>query len=405
MADCREFSSSHVSMMTVANSVCNLWLHDESVNALLRCVNRADVSARLSKAFDLIVASPAGSPAGGIRSRDASAFVELFVRHLIDARSSPIPLGEDVIDALIHNAAQKLCQDKAFQQFSAILPGEADFSRFPGTATSELFSVHDIPVKPQYSRQYSTSWGSGDTVSEGRSRGGSWESTSFEIRGRTIVFEWDEVLMPTRWVSDVLAPRLSHLEGLNPWNPDESRLLVLQADAELSRTDSAFCGVLEGHARAVVNALRAACEVANVAIVTFAPRACFEQSFTFFPGVDMRELIEELQIQIIFAPGPEDLDASEDSMSAEKRQVLAELLGNGLGDVLSIGSRHAASREWPLREAAPCNSEQALAALTHELERFEAVIWRLFDMGAEADLRCDQRILSLTRHGGGRVSI
>jgi len=97
---------------------------------------------------------------------------------------------------------------------------------------------------------------------------------------KVIIFDWDDTLHPTSFMQEVFEPY-----GLK----------------EVTRSSS-FYDRMEQNARVVESLLRAAREVAQVAIVTLASRPWVHSSATrFLPGLNIGDLCKELDICVYYA--------------------------------------------------------------------------------------------------------
>lgn len=96
-----------------------------------------------------------------------------------------------------------------------------------------------------------------------------------------IIFDWDDTLLPTWFISEVVKPCIG--EGPVP-------------------EESAFYEVLASHAQIIRTTLEAAREVALVQIVTLAARPWVETSAQhYLPGLDLRDLLRGLGIRVYYA--------------------------------------------------------------------------------------------------------
>lgn len=98
-----------------------------------------------------------------------------------------------------------------------------------------------------------------------------------------IMFDWDDTLLPTWYITDVVRPCLAKRdEPLSPSSP--------------------FWEPLAAHARAVAAMLTAARQVARVAIITLAQRPWVDHSADIFlPELHLSELLIELDIPVYYA--------------------------------------------------------------------------------------------------------
>uniref|UniRef100_A0A7S4QQ33 Uncharacterized protein n=1 Tax=Alexandrium monilatum TaxID=311494 RepID=A0A7S4QQ33_9DINO len=100
-----------------------------------------------------------------------------------------------------------------------------------------------------------------------------------------IIFDWDDTLLPTWWVQEMV----------NPYLPPGSK------EAKLP-SDSPHYDSLAAHASSLKAMLMLARAVAQVAIVTLAVRPwVFTSAERFLPGIDLPELLRELGIPIFYA--------------------------------------------------------------------------------------------------------
>mmetsp|Transcript_98915 Transcript_98915/g.277018 ORF Transcript_98915/g.277018 Transcript_98915/m.277018 type:complete len:448 (-) Transcript_98915:307-1650(-) len=99
-----------------------------------------------------------------------------------------------------------------------------------------------------------------------------------------IIFDWDDTLLPTFHITDVIKPTLE--------SAAYSKVLE----------DSEFYGPLCEHAEAVRAVLTAARQVGKVGIVTLAAKGWVENSAEWFlPGLDVEALFAELDIPVFYA--------------------------------------------------------------------------------------------------------
>jgi len=98
-----------------------------------------------------------------------------------------------------------------------------------------------------------------------------------------IIFDWDDTLFPTWYLTEVVQPCLHEKYAKLP-------------------EDSRFSDSLAAHAQLMKQVLQAASSVAQVYIVTLAQRQWVEDCCRWFlPGVDMTSLMKELGIRIYYA--------------------------------------------------------------------------------------------------------
>jgi len=103
-----------------------------------------------------------------------------------------------------------------------------------------------------------------------------------------IIFDWDDTLFPTWFISDVVVPCLP--PGTK-WD----------ADAVLP-SDSPFSEALAKHAQTVRALLSTARKTGRVGIVTLAQRPwVLSSAKRFWPGLDFEAVLKELDIPIIYA--------------------------------------------------------------------------------------------------------
>lgn len=105
-----------------------------------------------------------------------------------------------------------------------------------------------------------------------------------ETERSVILFDWDDTILPTWYLKSVVEPCTPGVRG-----------------APLSQ-DSPFHEPLRRHAELVAEVLRSARAVGRVAIVTLSMRPWVHASAAqFLPGLDLQELLEELDIPIYYS--------------------------------------------------------------------------------------------------------
>jgi hypothetical protein len=101
-----------------------------------------------------------------------------------------------------------------------------------------------------------------------------------------IIFDWDDTLFPTWFVSEVVVPCL-------PTNTSSDSVLP---------DDSPFAEALVRHAHIVRQLLSTAREIGRVGIVTLAQRPwVLSSARRFWPGIDFKQILQDLEIPIIYA--------------------------------------------------------------------------------------------------------
>jgi len=107
-----------------------------------------------------------------------------------------------------------------------------------------------------------------------------------DVDDTVVIFDWDDTLFPTWFVSEVVVPCL-------PTN--------VAADSTLPE-DSPFTEALLEHANTVKLLLTNARAIGRVGIVTLAQRPWVLRSARrFWPGFEFEEILKELEIPIIYA--------------------------------------------------------------------------------------------------------
>lgn len=123
-------------------------------------------------------------------------------------------------------------------------------------------------------------------------------------RGETIImFDWDDTLCPTWFITEVLAP-------CDP-------AAAIQGGLPLAQ-DSPFYEALSLHAKAVEATLRLAASLGHVCIVTLAQRSwLMESAARFLPGLNLAKLLKDLHVRVFYA---RDYVHSHDVAAAEEQE-------------------------------------------------------------------------------------
>lgn len=196
--------------------------------------------------------------------------------------------------------------------------------------------------------------------------------------------DWDDTLCPTWWAS--------RASGVETTSISED---ILAHSEELGR-----------HAEVVEQLLRAAREVARVAIVTLAtPEWVAASVRRLFPGVDIESVFVELGIPIYYAvvaKGPRR-DSSDPRIAAKKKAMVRSLqyfygyapMGGPRWNVLSIGDsavEQAALKELlkdnsrsPLCKTVKLAGEPTLQQMTSQLESLLPQLRRMVAMDKDFD--------------------
>jgi len=107
---------------------------------------------------------------------------------------------------------------------------------------------------------------------------------SFRPEDTVVIFDWDDTLFPTWFVTEVVNPCLA--------DPQSDNLPA----------DSPFIEPLRSHGQTVQKVLEAARSNARVAIVTLAQRPwVLNSAAKYLPDLDFEALLEHLQIPVIYA--------------------------------------------------------------------------------------------------------
>lgn len=145
---------------------------------------------------------------------------------------------------------------------------------------------------------------------------------TFDTRENTVILiDWDDTLLPTTYIKQVVLPGLPVIEKGGP-----------------VPSDSRFHKDLATHARIVTNILRAACEVGRVAIVTLATSWWVMTSAEwYFPDFNLEALLQELDIEIWHADRNSPMvqtmaAAGHDPGIVAKKAVMTRLLKGFYGD-------------------------------------------------------------------------
>lgn len=148
---------------------------------------------------------------------------------------------------------------------------------------------------------------------------------------RVIVFDWDDTLCPTWWVTRVMADGLSHIVLDGRHVADPKLLTILRARKDLADPASKFRAHLMAHARCVEALLREARSLGHVRIVTLGSQPWFECSAVFFACLDIPALFKELDIEVYFATVPTDIPEGMNIKVEAKRIAMAECLTKHYG--------------------------------------------------------------------------
>lgn len=143
-----------------------------------------------------------------------------------------------------------------------------------------------------------------------------------------IIFDWDDTLCPT-WF-----------------------LLKGQGAESGGLMDASNQKLLKDHANMVAAILRTARSVARVAVVTLASRSWFQESLAYFSGIDMKDLLDKLCIEVhcaeVLNGAAEEADARMLAKKVSMSKCLNQFYGKGaLGprwNVLSIGDAEEEQR-------------------------------------------------------------
>merc|ERR1712241_112140 len=109
-----------------------------------------------------------------------------------------------------------------------------------------------------------------------------------DAAGDTVfIFDWDDTLFPTWFVSEVVMPCLP---------PGAAK-----SDVSLPE-DSPFYEALAKHGRTVRSLLTSARAIGRVGLVTLAQRPwVLSSAHRFLPGVDFKQILKDLDIPVIYA--------------------------------------------------------------------------------------------------------
>jgi len=154
-----------------------------------------------------------------------------------------------------------------------------------------------------------------------------------------IIFDWDDTLLPTTYIKQVVDPKLPTLESIRLGEHQEGPLTTKSPHFEKFRKN----------ALVVEQVLREARKVARVDIVTLATKNWVDISAErYFPGLDVQELLRELDIEVYHCDRQSDLfqhiaQSGRDPCLAAKKAAMSKCLlrlyhGSNLHwNVLSIG--------------------------------------------------------------------
>jgi len=159
-------------------------------------------------------------------------------------------------------------------------------------------------------------------------------------KGETcIIFDWDDTLLPTSFIEDAarmcapncasptLLQNAARVRGF-AGNSRAARSAKRHVSRGLPQNFPCYAAIQQ-HAQLVEEVLRGAKEAADrVAIVTLSARPwVFESADQYLPGLDMAELLKELQIPVYYAP--EHTQATDDTQDPHvnmKRNAMQEFL-------------------------------------------------------------------------------
>jgi len=172
-----------------------------------------------------------------------------------------------------------------------------------------------------------------------------------------IIFDWDDTLLPTSFIEE--AARMCAPNCALPDLHGQAARYRRTPSKTLSRTkqrtqttglppDFPCYAAIKHHATVVEQVLRAAKAAAHrVGIVTLSERPwVFESADKYLPGLDVAELLKELQIPVYYAPEHqhESNSEEEDPKVSMKMAAMAEFLQVGFGhDASSDGSLNVVS--------------------------------------------------------------
>jgi len=207
---------------------------------------------------------------------------------------------------------------------------------------------------------------------------------------KIIYFDWDDTLCPTGFIEEVLEPF-----GLTEVLPS-----------------SPFYAGMRKHANAIESVMRAASQVAHVAIVTLAKRPWVKSSAArFLPCLPIEQLLQELSIPVYYASEhipvatryieEEEMDlhvvAKRKAMSRFRKKVSRKW--GAVSHVLSIGDSHAEAEAlkdlvWSTLDNAHATtvrllSNPSLEELTDELVFVASICPDLVSREGDTDFHMD----------------
>jgi len=220
-----------------------------------------------------------------------------------------------------------------------------------------------------------------------------------------IVFDWDDTLCPTWWITRVMAAGLAHVDLGQRMVSDPKLATVLKAQKDLSDPNSKFRTELRAHALAVEALMRTARTLGHVSIVTLGSESWFKYSAVFFCGLDIPALLTELDIQVYFATVPQHVPQGMNIRVAAKRVVMAQALMDTYGrdtirwSAFSIGDQPEESEALrlcckecphhrklrPLCKTLTVPAEPLLEDLTENLSRLTGALPRLISHDRDVD--------------------
>lgn len=174
-----------------------------------------------------------------------------------------------------------------------------------------------------------------------------------------ILFDWDDTLFPTTWVYDVVKPHMGNK------NYCEDSVICGSSETLPSQEVDPFAEELSALAQDLEALLRAARELAQVAIISLSKRPWVEESAaTYLPGIDVRALLEELEISVFYAREhvrAQDIWYAEEEPGLDPFEVAKRFAMSACLEHFLTGQRHGQTSRFNIMSIGDSDAERAAA--------------------------------------------